>query len=165
MTVDQRPPPWRTGLEAELATAETHLARADTKAEVLLTLTGAGATAGLAVLPAAHLPLSATVAGYVAVALLVAAAGILAVAVRPELSAGPGRRVYGVAYYATLTAQTADDVLNEVDAGRRSTALADRLVALSALAVGKYRRIRLAVDVMLAGLVVAVVASVLVGVG
>jgi hypothetical protein len=156
------PDPERAGLDAELAGVEAHLGRVDAKAGLLLGLAGAGATAGLAVLPAARLPVPAAIVGYTAVALFVAAAGVLAAAVRPNLSAGRGRRPYGFARYATLTgSDVLADVLAAVAAGRSCAALADRLVALSALAASKYRRIRIAVDLMLTGLAVAVAASVL----
>jgi hypothetical protein len=156
----------RAALDAELSAVEAHLSRIDAKAGLLLGLAGAGATAGLAVLPAAGIPAVAAVAGYAAVALFVAAAGVLAVAVRPTLSAGRGRGAYGFARYATLTGpDVLADVLAEVGAGRTCHGLADRLVALSRLAASKYRRIRVAVDLMLTGLAVAVVASVLALVG
>lgn len=140
-------------LTAEIAAVEAHLARSDTKAALLLGLAGAGATAGPAVLTAVHLPLAGAVAAWVAVAGFVAAAAVLTVVVRPWLKGD-----YRFIRYAQTSVA---DVPSAVASTRSPRYLAARLVSLSMVVLSRYRRIRLAVDLILASLAASAVSALL----
>lgn len=141
-----------------LATADVRaeLARVDTKASTLLTLAGTALTVGLAVLARAGLPSAAAFTGWVTVSVIGAAVAVLAAAVRPAL-----RGDYGFMRYAHTTA---GDVMTEfADAGqaRRCAVDAHGLVWLSKATHRKYRRVRTAVDLLMAGLAGTAVTAVL----
>ncbi|GAB3157647.1 hypothetical protein GCM10027290_59070 [Micromonospora sonneratiae] len=130
-----------------LTEVRAELARVDAKASALLAVAGAALTVGLAVLARADLPVSAMVAGCVTVALVGIAVGLLACAVRPRLNGG-----YGLVHYA---GSLPGDLLTEATLPPLDTAaeLARQLVWLSRTALVKYRRLRTAVDLLLAALV------------
>ncbi|NKE63714.1 hypothetical protein FXN61_46185 [Lentzea sp. PSKA42] len=123
------------------------LRRTDTKATGLLGLFGA-ALAGVLALIASHPGTLATVLLHLA-ALPIAAAIVLLLAVlRPMFLGATGHGFYRWAQFRTNPAElladlTGPDVL---------VARAEMLAALSAAVVAKYRRIRIAVHLLLAGL-------------
>ena len=142
-------------LRLEITAVELQLARIDTKAGLLLGLTGAASTAGPVVVTGAHLAAPAAVVAWLAVAAFVTAAAMLALAVRPMLGTR-SQTPHGFARYAGAEPQ---QILAELDAGQAPAALAGRLSDLAATADAKYRRIRVAVDVVLAGIGCAVLAA------
>ncbi|MFE0532036.1 Pycsar system effector family protein [Micromonospora parva] len=158
MTTTTNPPAdLHTDLRAEIASVETQLGRVDAKAGLLLGLSGAGATAGPVVVPSAHLAMPSALAAWMAVAALTAAAALLALAVRPTLAVASGNPSGFLRYAAQAPAR----VLAELADRRTADRLAAHLVDLAAITARKYRRIRLAVDAMLAGIGCAAVAALL----
>ncbi len=135
-------------LTAEITAVEAHLGRIDTKAGLLLGLTGAAATAVPVLTAGAHLPTLGIFAAMSAVCTFTAAATLLALAIRPRLVMR-SRRPHGFMRWA---GGTINEILADVGAGQFPGAQAARLADLSAAAVGKYRQIRIAVDLALAGL-------------
>lgn len=144
-------------VRAEIAAVEAQLGRIDAKAGLLLGLSGAGATAGPVVIPGAHLTVPAAPAAWLAVAALATAAALLALAVRPALTVASGTPS-GFLRYASQAPAVVLAELADPDAPDR---LAAHLVDLAAIAARKYRRIRLAVDVMLVGIGSAALAALL----
>jgi hypothetical protein len=126
------------------------LTRVDAKAATLLTLAGTALTVALAVLARAHLPGPAAACGWLTAAVIATAVTCLATAVRPALAGN-----HGFVHYAQTPAErlrvelTADAWTQVCDNQARD---AEALVWLSQAAVRKYRRVRLAVDLLLAGL-------------
>ena len=135
-------------LAAEITAVEAHLGRIDTKAGLLLGLTGAAATAVPVLTAGAHLPTLGTFAAMSADCTFVAAATLLALAIRPRLVMR-SRRPHGFMRWAGATI---NEILFDVDNAQYPRGQAARLADLSAAAVGKYRQIRIAVDLALAGL-------------
>ncbi|WP_433228908.1 Pycsar system effector family protein [Micromonospora sp. CA-248260] len=137
-------PVWFTDRITEV---RAELARADTKASTLMAVAGAAVTVGVAILARTDLPGPALAAGVTTVALVGTAVGLLAGAVRPCLGGG-----HGLVHYA---AAAPGDLITEATAPPLSAAAerAHHLVWLSRTAVRKYRRVRTAVDLLLAGLV------------
>ncbi|GAA2875517.1 hypothetical protein GCM10010517_36430 [Streptosporangium fragile] len=136
----------------EVAGVRAELARADTKAATLLSLAGTATSVvgALAALGATRLPGPAQTAVWVGAGLLAAAVAVLLWAVRPALArpgAGFGWAVYAYSTPDALAATT------PTDRGHHQRA---ELIGLSCLARAKYRRIRLAVDLMFAALTVLV---------
>jgi len=127
-----------------LTEVRAELVRVDTKASTLLTLAGTALTVGLAVLARAGLPGPALATGCVTVALIGAAVALLAGAVRPALGGNHGFVLYAVTAPGDLVTDGAD-----MDT---PAALSERLVWLSRAVLAKYRRVRTAVDLLLAGL-------------
>ncbi|WP_431928536.1 Pycsar system effector family protein [Micromonospora wenchangensis] len=136
-------PAWFTDRITEV---RAELARADTKASTLMAVAGAALTVGVAILARTDLPGPALVAGVTTVALVGTAVGLLAGAVRTCLGGGHGLvRYAGTAPGDLMTEATAPPL----------TAAAERahhLVWLSHTAVRKYRQVRTAVDLLLAGM-------------
>lgn len=132
--------------EGELARSE--LARIDTKAAALMGWAGTGVAILAAAISMAALPLPATVAVIAGAALLAAAVAVLLCVIRPALPT-PGRG-YGFVRHAAgdgaalLATLTIGEPLTE--------RLADEVARLSQLALTKYRRLRTAVDLLLAAL-------------
>ncbi|MEU1756981.1 Pycsar system effector family protein [Micromonospora matsumotoense] len=137
-------PAWFTDRITEV---RTELARADTKASTLMAIAGAAMTIGVAILARTDLPTPALAAGVTTVALVGTAVALLAGAVRPCLGGGQG-----LVHYAT---SAPGDLMTEATAPPLTAAAerAHHLVWLSRTAVRKYRRVRTAVDLLLAGLV------------
>lgn len=144
-------------LDVEIADVETQLGRIDVKAGLLLGLTGAAATAGPVVITGAHLPEVAAAAAWTAVVAFTHAAVSLAVAVRPALVTR-SRTPYGFMRYAGRPVET---ILAELGEVRSPQMLARRLADVAAATAAKYRRIRLAVDVLLLGIACALAAALL----
>ncbi|MEV7229694.1 Pycsar system effector family protein [Polymorphospora sp. NPDC051019] len=134
-------------IAASLAQTRGELARVDAKAGILLAISGTALTVGLAVVTRADLPTLAALAGWVTVAVIGAAVALLTLAVRPSLAGN-----HGFVYYATcepgdVLADTvkATDLTEGVRAARE-------LVWLSRAALTKFRRVQVAVDLLLSGL-------------
>ncbi|MEV6802058.1 Pycsar system effector family protein [Micromonospora rifamycinica] len=146
-------PAWFTDRITEV---HAELARADSKASTLMAVAGTAVTIGVAILARADLPGPALAAGVTTVALVGTAVGLLAGAVRPCLGGG-----HGLVHYA---AAVPGDLMTEATAPPLTTAAerAHHLVWLSRTAVRKYRRIRAAVDLLVAGMVGTAVTAVLV---
>ncbi|MFI6820537.1 Pycsar system effector family protein [Micromonospora sp. NPDC050187] len=134
-------------LTTELTTVRAELVRVDAKASTLLTIAGTALTVGLAVLARAGLPAPALAVGAVTVAMIGVAVGLLAYAVRPSLGGSHGLVRYATALPGDLMTEAAMPAL-DLAAYR-----AHELVWLSAATLAKYRRVRTAVDLLLAGLV------------
>ncbi|MFP8945219.1 Pycsar system effector family protein [Streptomyces fenghuangensis] len=129
-------------LDQAVTGLENQLARCDTKASLLLALTGALLAGTLSAAPDLHPPTAARIAGALALAALATATVLLLCAVRPH-TGGTDRASWP--HWAHLTPtqirhQLADD--------RRP----HQIRVLSALAARKYTRIRWAVDCILTGL-------------
>ncbi|MEU1129581.1 Pycsar system effector family protein [Streptomyces sp. NPDC005900] len=137
-------------LDAACATVTGEIARTDSKASLLLAFDGA-VLAGLASIADKDLPLFTKVVGSLAVLVLAAAAVLLLLVVRPNL--GGGRIVReGLPCWARMEKHDLQEAMGE------DTRLA-RVKALSILAVRKFQRLALAVDVILAALALLTVAA------
>ncbi|MFE5513987.1 Pycsar system effector family protein [Streptomyces sp. NPDC056529] len=132
---------------------EAKIARVDTKVSFLLAFDGA-ILAGLASLADKPFPLSARIAGAVAALVLGVAAVLLLLAVRPNL--GGRRRVIreGFPLWAELEDQ-------ELLAALAQDTRTIQTRALSLLAVRKFRGLIRAVDTILAGLALLLLAVIL----
>lgn len=144
-------------VRAEITAMEAQLGRIDAKAGLLLGLSGAGATAGPVVIPGAGLTMLAAPVAWFAVAALAAAAVLLALAVRPNLTVASGTPS-GFLRYA---GQKPAVVLAELADPAAPSRLAAHLVDLAEITHRKYRRIRLAVDAMVTGIGAAALAALL----
>ncbi|MEV4183417.1 Pycsar system effector family protein [Streptosporangium canum] len=138
-----------TDLQTESTAVRAELTRVDGKAGLLLSWAG-GAFAVVAGLTAAatstaRLPGLALVGLWGVAGLLATAVTVLLVAVRPRIP-----RTGGTGFIAHARAASAHDLLCRLDS-RPETAAAD-VWLLSRLAVAKYRRIRLAVDLLIGAL-------------
>ncbi len=135
-------------LSAAHAEVKAEIARTDTKTALLLAFVGAVLAGTWTV--ARDLPLSvlAAVVGSLALALLVGAAGLLLRSVRPNL-----RGRHGFPLWATLTADEIGDVV--------ARDLAADIAGLSRLAVAKFTCLRRAVDLILTGGALLILAAVL----
>jgi hypothetical protein len=135
-------------VDTAIATLRGELARSDGKASLLLALTGAAALALVSLGAGGSLPAAAVAVGAVSAAAMLAATVVLLLAVRPHL-AGRGWPSWPDLADAELQAQLAEGQhVEEV-----------RVLATSART--KFRRIRLAVDLVLVGLAFLAVAAVL----
>lgn len=135
-------------LPHELATVRTELSRADTKAATLLGLAGTATSIAIALiaLNTRQLPIPALIGASAAVAHLAASVVLLLLAVRPALPR-PGE---GAGWPAHAYATT--DSLAATPAADTERARHAELICLSRLVGAKYRRIRIAVDLLLAAL-------------
>ncbi|GGM23150.1 Pycsar system effector family protein [Dactylosporangium sucinum] len=138
-----------TRLTEAVAAVGAELKRVDSKASTLLTLAGAALTVVLAMISRTSLPAVAGVAGWVCVALIGLGIALLASAVRPSFNGD-----HGFIRYAD--ADDADDVLARLTSDPADPAAAQREHAqqlhwLSRAVRTKYRRVRLAVDLLVAG--------------
>lgn len=142
-------------LEAETTAARAELARGDSKAATLLGFAGTGfsllAAAGAAV--AAHLTLIAQIGLWTSVAALAAAVAVLLGVIRPHLKPTGGTGYGFVAHAATDVHQLLAALAADHDDPRRCAA---EVIALSRLALTKYKRLRAATDLMYAALAVLV---------
>jgi hypothetical protein len=135
-------------LAHEVEAVEAHHGRADLKAGLLLGLNGAAAGAlVVASTGGAHLRTAVAIPVGLSVAAFAVAAGLLTMAVRPAVRAA---RPYGFALYATLALEA---IPGAVRAEQSPEALQRRLQVVSRAVASKYRRIRLACDASLIGLV------------
>lgn len=145
-------PEWFTARQAEV---RAELVRVDSKASTLMAVAGAALTVGVAVLARTDLPGMASAAGVVTVGLVGAAVALLACAVRPSLGGNHGLVRYATALPGDLmTESTAPPLVATGEQARH-------LVWLSRAAVRKYRRVRAAVDLLVAGLVGTALTAVL----
>lgn len=143
LTVDQN-------LDAAVAAVKEEVGRTDNKASLLLAFNGAG-LAGLASLASNQLPLNAWTFGGLSAVALGCSASLLLLVVRPNLS-GADRASFP--YWATLTSE--DDLRSVLSEDRRL----DSVAVLSRLAMRKYRRLRLAIDISLGSLALLTIAAV-----
>lgn len=128
-------------VDGELAAVRGELVRVDAKCGVLTAIaTGAAAFAGTQL----HAAVPARVVLAVAVAVFAASVVVLLLALRPRTGRG------GWCLYRSMTAP--DIAALETESGARPLAAAD-LAILSRLAGGKYRLVRVAVDLIAAGTV------------
>lgn len=137
-------------LHDQTRSTREHLARADTKASLLLGLSGAAAAAGSGLIAAHHLYVVAAGFAWASVACFAAATALLIVAVRPVLT-GPD---WGLVRHGAMTAEDLAAGLDD------PAAAAAELLGTTTLALAKYRRIRWATDLMLAALALAAVAAI-----
>lgn len=155
-----QPHPLRAALEtemaAEVAAVEVQLGRIDTKAGLLLGLTGAAATAAPLYVTGAGLPLAAAVFAWLGVAAFVASAASLALAIRPVLNM-KSREPHGLVLYARASVT---QIIADVARANSLEALAGKLAGLSTAANSKYRKIRTAVDLALVGLGLTVLTAI-----
>jgi hypothetical protein len=151
------PPVAADHLDAEIASVEAQLVRTDAKAALLLGLAGAAATAGPVVVAGLKLHLPAVLAAWAAVAAFATAAAALALTVRPVIGTR-SQTAHGPVRFAN---ESAEQILQELSEVRNPQLRARRLSDLSALVMVKYRRIRIAVDGMLCGLALGVLAALL----
>ncbi|MBP2054329.1 hypothetical protein J2Z21_007332 [Streptomyces griseochromogenes] len=140
----------RTGphIDTAIALLRGEVARSDSKAALLLALTGAALAALVSLGVGRHLPTSAVAVGAVGAVALLAATVVLLLAVRPQLG-GPG--------WPQWPKLTDEELLAELTAGQQVALVK----VLAASARGKYARICLAVDLVLTGLGFLAVAAVL----
>ncbi|MFE7675820.1 Pycsar system effector family protein [Streptomyces albidoflavus] len=138
-------------LDAACATVSGEIARTDSKASLLLAFDGA-ALAGLASVVDKDLPTFTKVVGALAVLALAAAAVLLLLVVRPCLTAS-GRPSPGTFPQWALLEE------NDLQEAMGQDYRPARVKALSILAVRKFRRLALAVDVILAALALLTVAT------
>lgn len=127
--------------------AQQHHGRADAKSGTLLAISGTGLTVGLAVMARTDLPRPAAVCGWLALTLIGVAAVLLALAIRPDL-----RGNHGIVRYAAARnrAEVLAALTAEVDAPGGAV---DALYTASCTAVRKYKRQRLAVDLLVLAVV------------
>ncbi|MGW0603128.1 Pycsar system effector family protein [Streptomyces sp. NPDC002640] len=135
-------------VKAAHAEVKAEIARTDTKTALLLAFIGAVLAGAGALAKDMPLTTAAVVVGGAGMAVLVAAAGLLLRAVRPNLC---GR--HGFPLWATLTAE-------EITTTVRRDMAAD-IANLSRLAVTKFTCLRRAVDLTMTGDALLTVASVL----
>lgn len=142
--------PVDANLDAARADVKAEIARTDGKVSLLLAFIGA-LLAGVCTVGAGRpLPVVAAGFGLAGVGVLVAVAGLLLWAVRPNL--GGGARPVGFPRWATLSAA-------EVRAELAVDDRAEHVAALSRIAVRKYTLLRRAVDGTCAGGALLVLAA------
>ncbi|MER5424399.1 Pycsar system effector family protein [Streptosporangium roseum] len=139
-------------LIAEADAARAELVRTDTKAGIILAFAGTAFSvlAALAVL-ASGLAVPARIGLGIAVALLAAASAVALCVIRPALP----RRGQGTGFVSHAEVCDVDELLDEL-AADPETRRAKDVIRLSSIAKAKYVRLRRAVDLMLAALVVVV---------
>ncbi|MEC4015362.1 Pycsar system effector family protein [Streptomyces sp. H27-D2] len=136
-------------IAAMMTTLQADLARSDSKASLLLALAGAGLVAVGSTASKLHPTVPAAVAASLGAAALLAATLILLLAVRPNLR-GSG--------WTSWPQSSSDQLRDWLTSGYQ----VDHLRFMAALAMRKFRLIRVAVDCMLAGLGLLALAAVLV---
>jgi hypothetical protein len=142
----------QAAVDTAIATLRGELGRCDSKASLLLALTGASLAGVVSAAASAHLPVASVAVGAVGAAGLLAATVILLLAVRPSLS-GAG--------WPTWPRLPVEQLREHLAAGQQ----VDEVKVLAANAARKFRRIRYAVDCILAGLGFLALAAVLAAVG
>jgi hypothetical protein len=136
-------------IAATLTSLQADLARTDTKASLLLALTGAALVALASSATNLHPTVPAAVAASLAAAALLASTLILLFAIRPHLG-GEG--------WTSWSRLSTDQLRDQLTCGYQ----VEHLQFMATLAMRKFRLIRAAVDCMLAGLGLLAVAVVLV---
>lgn len=136
-------------IAATVASLQADLGRSDTKASLLLALAGAALVALASAAPDLHPTVPTAVIASLGTAAMLAATVILLCAVRPHLG-GNG--------WTGWPRLNADQLRDQLTAGYQ----VEHLRFMAALATRKFRLIRAAVDCMLAGLGLLVLAAVLV---
>jgi hypothetical protein len=140
---------------AAIAEVHTQTARVDTKASILFGLSLAALTGGGAILTKVHPSGPAAAAAALTVALIGAALVLLGAAIRPALGGNHGFVRWAAAPTPAHLKEVLDaDATTDVD---RVT----QLWALSRAVDRKYRRVRLAVDLLGVALAVAALTAVL----
>ncbi|MFE7415047.1 Pycsar system effector family protein [Streptomyces laurentii] len=152
MTTTTAPPPAHAeevpGVAAALDMLRSELGRADTKASLMLALTGGALLGAGAAAPQLHPSAAAAIVGSLGIVTLFASTVLMLLAVRPVL-AGTGWPQWHMLSDADLTARLA--------AGTR----ADEVRTLQAAARKKFLRVRYGIDAALAGLGLLAVAAAL----
>lgn len=146
---DPQQPAAQDRIAATVASLQTDLARTDTKASLLLALSGAALVALASNAPDLHPTVPAAVVASLAAAALLASTLILLLAIRPHLG-GNG--------WTTWSRLSTDQLRELLTSGYQ----VEHLRFMSTLARRKFRLIRIAVDCMLAGLGLLAVMAVLV---
>lgn len=137
------------GLTAAHAEVKAEIARTDNKTALLLAFVGALLAGVWTVATQLPLNVAAYAVGAAGVAVLLAAAGLLLRAVRPNLG---GTRPIGFPLWATLSAEQVSAELSE-------DRMAQHVVNLSRIAVAKFTALRRAVDLIYAGGTVLILAG------
>ncbi|MFI0905751.1 Pycsar system effector family protein [Streptomyces sioyaensis] len=140
-----------SALTAAHAEVKAELARTDTKASLLLAFTGAMLAGAWTVATSVHLPPAAVAFGAVGVAVLLAAAALLLLTVRPNLG---GAEPAGFPHWATLTP---DEICTALSQDMRAAHIA----TLSRIAVRKFARLQRAIDLTCTAGALLVVAALL----
>lgn len=135
-------------VDTTMSTLRSELARSDSKASLLLALTGGSLAAILSAAADATFPAAVMVVGSMAAVALLCATVILLLAVRPRLG-GAGWPTW---HQLPLTA-----LAEEVSQGQRVA----EVQVLARTARTKFRRIRIAVDCALAGIALLTLAGIL----
>lgn len=145
-----------TSITAELDTVLTQQSRTDTNTATLLAVAGLIAAATASLLTAGPAPTPARLVVGLALTGLDAAAICLLRAFRPDLTPGPDDR--GFVVWATLTPA---ELLTRLDITPTADAFtaAARLIRLSRMTVRKFERIRTAVDIITAVLILLPLAA------
>ncbi|QHC33579.1 integral membrane plasmid transfer protein [Streptomyces sp. HF10] len=130
------------------AEVKSEISRTDGKTSLLLAFVGAVLAGAWSVGHGLHLTVPARLVGGAGMGLLLVVAGLLLWSVRPHLSGQ-----HGFPLWATLTPEQITDALSQD--------LAADVAGLSRLAVGKFRSLRRAVDLTLAGGALLVIAALL----
>jgi len=150
---------------APIAEVQAQIARVDTKASILFGLSLAALTGGTALCVTAHLHGLAVAAAVLSACLIGAALTLLGAAVRPALGGNHGF----VRWASASTAQALFDDLYSAHRGGGSHATtheqARNLWLLAQSVHRKYRRVRLAVDLLGAALAGAFLTAILSGLG
>jgi hypothetical protein len=135
-------------INREIDSLRSELARSDSKASLLLALTGGSLVAIISTASNAHLPLPAISAGIAAALALFTATVTLLLVALPRLS-GPG--------WPTWPGLTLPDLADRVASGRQIA----EVQALATIALKKFTYIQVAVVSALAGLGLLVLAGIL----
>lgn len=138
-------------LRAEADAARAELARIDSKAAALTGWAGTGFAVISAAATITTLPTAATAALVAGAGLLAAAVAVLLTVIRPSI---PRRGGTGFVRIAALRDGEQLQELVSVDLAAQRRQAAAHVVRLSQIALAKYRRLRVAVDLLLTALVV-----------
>jgi hypothetical protein len=136
-------------VDAAHADVKAEIARTDNKVSLLLAFVGALLAGAWSVASGRSLPAAAGVFGLAGIGVLVAVAGLLLWAVRPNLG---GARPAGFPRWAALSA-------SEIRAELAGADRAEHVAVLSRIAVRKYVLLRRAVDLTCAGGALLVLAA------
>lgn len=135
---------------------QAQMVRVDTKSAMLFAVSGTALTVGVATLARVNLPIVAAIAGWLAVGLIAVAVVSLGMAVRPMLKGDHGfiryARAESIADLVTVAERISAD-----EATYRST----QLLFLSKAVRRKYRRVQVAVDLLMAGLAATLLTALL----
>ncbi|MEV5594040.1 Pycsar system effector family protein [Streptomyces sp. NPDC052496] len=137
-------------LAAAHAEVKEEIARTDTKVALLIAFEGAVLAGVATAATALRVPSAARLVGALGIAALLAAVGLLLATVRPSLTG----RSAGFPRWATLTGE---EVRDDLRIDRR----ADHIRVLSRIALGKYGRLRRAIDLTFVGGALLVMAAAL----